>query len=174
MKKQNGITLVTLTITIVVIMIIASISVNYGVDLIKQAKLQDLRTNMLLIQAETKKGLEEVSFQTANLDKNKAEDVIKIDSIKAENLKGHKISENPSIEEKLRKIGCFEESNKDNYYYFETQDLENIGLKEVSTEEYGYFVVKYDIENVKVEVINTEGYKGNYTLEEINTLVEEQ
>ena len=63
MNKQNGITLIALTVTIVVMMIIAGITINIGQNLIQEAKIQDLRTNMLLIQAEAKKDLEEVNFQ---------------------------------------------------------------------------------------------------------------
>ena len=52
--------------------------------------------------------------------------------------------------------------------------LEEMGLIDLDPEEYGYFVVGYNIEDIKVVVINTTGYKGNYTLEELNLLVEEQ
>ena len=63
MKKQKGITLIALTITIIVMIIIASITIYAGIDLIQQAKLQDLVTNMLLIQAKAKEYVEEVSFK---------------------------------------------------------------------------------------------------------------
>ena len=48
MKNNKGVTLVSLTITIIVLIIISGLTVNLSNDLIKQAKLQDLKTNMLL------------------------------------------------------------------------------------------------------------------------------
>ena len=71
MKNQNGVALPILIIIIVVIMAIVLILANYAKEIFEENELKDLRTNMLLIQAETRKGLEEVCFQTANLDKNK-------------------------------------------------------------------------------------------------------
>ena len=57
MREQKGITLIAITLTVIVMLIIASITVYYGTDLIQNAKLQDLKTNMLLIQAKTKSGV---------------------------------------------------------------------------------------------------------------------
>ena len=59
MEKQKGITLISLTITIVVIMILAGITTYIGKDLIKETKLQDLKTN-----AEE----ERILFQKENFD----------------------------------------------------------------------------------------------------------
>ena len=67
-------------------LIIAGISAYFGSDLIKEMKLQDLRTNMLLIQAKSKDCVEEVNFQTANLNAEKPEDLQQINTIKAEYL----------------------------------------------------------------------------------------
>ena len=173
MKKQNGITLIALTITIVLMMILAGITTYFGKDLVKEAKLQDLRTNMLLIQAKAKACVEEVSFQTANMDPNNVEDAAKIETIKGENLKGKLISTNSEVKSQVEATGL-EISSIDEYYYFDEQDLEDMGIEKLSTEDYGYFVVRYDIENIKVEIINTKGYKGNYTLEQLNQITEEE
>lgn len=164
MKKQNGITLVALTITIVVMIIIASITTYAGIDLIKEAKLQDLVTNMLLIQAEAKKGLEEVSFQKANVT-----DATEIENIKQANLIGTKVSENAEISSKVNEII----GTTDNCYYFTEQDLADMGLKELSVDDYGYFVAVYNIDEITVEIINTKGYQGNYTLTQLKALQEE-
>lgn len=181
MKKENGITLVALTITIIVMLIIASITTYYGTDLIKEAKLQDLRTNMLLIQAEAKKGLEEVCFQTANLDPTKTEDAQKISQIKTEAnkktesgeqvLKGIPINDSGASEAKSALPSGV--SADENCYYLDEATLNDMGLKDLNADEYGYFIVRYDFSNISVEVINTKGYKGNYTLTQINELTEE-
>ena len=88
MEKQKGVAIPVLIIGVVIIIAIASIIVHYAEDMVEENRLQDLRTNMLLIQAETKKDLEEVCFQTANLDAKKEEDLAKINEIKKEKLKG--------------------------------------------------------------------------------------
>lgn len=163
MKKERGITLIALTITIVVMMIIAGITVNFGLDLIREVKLQDLRTNMLLMQAKAKECVEEVSFQKANVtDENE------IQTIKNENLKGTKVEENSEVQNLLQNTGKTEEGFE--YYYLTGQDLTDMGLKELTVEDYGYFVVGYNIDEIKVEVINTKGYQGNYTLTQLNEL----
>ena len=163
MKKQRGITLIALTITIVVMMIIAGITVNFGLDLIREVKLQDLRTNMLLMQAKGKECVEEVSFQKANVT-----DANEIETIKNENLKGTKVEENPEVQNLLQNTGKIEEGYE--YYYLTMQDLSDMGIQELSVEDYGYFIVGYNIDEIKVEVINTNGYQGNYTLTQLNEL----
>lgn len=163
MKKQKGITLIALTITIVVMMIIAGITVNFGLDLIREVKLQDLRTNMLLMQAKGKECVEEVSFQKANVT-----DANEIETIKNENLKGTKVEENPEVQKLLQNTGKIEEGYE--YYYLTEQDLSDMGIQELSVEDYGYFIVGYNIDEIKVEVINTNGYQGNYTLTQLNEL----
>ena len=62
-KSNKGITLVALVITIVVMMIIASIATYYGTEAIKKANLENIRTNMLLINAKAKEYCEEANFK---------------------------------------------------------------------------------------------------------------
>lgn len=170
MKKQNGITLVSLTVTIIVMMIIASITVYSGANLIKRAKLQDLVTSMLLIQAKAKEYVEEVNFQTANLDFSKEEDLAKINQIKSENLKGV-LLQGSEAESAARATGKITE-NIDEYYYLNEETLEEMGIKDLGRG-YGFFIVRYDIENTKAEVINTNGYEGKHSLDELKELSEE-
>lgn len=157
MREQKGITLIALSITIVVMLILASITIYYSKDLINNAKIQDLSTNMLLIQAKAKECVEEANFQKVDIDK--ADDILL-----GTKLIGS-VAEEPAI--KTGKI----DMEKENYYYYLPEDvLTNMGLKNISPEECGYFVVLYDIANIKVEVINTNGYDGMYTLTEITGL----
>ena len=165
MEKQKGITLISLTITIVVIMILAGITTYIGKDLIKETKLQDLKTNMLLIQAKAKEYVEEVSFQKANIT-----DAAKIEEIKTQNLKGHKLIENEEIKSIAENLGKIDTTKIDEYYYLSEQDLVDMGIEKLSAKDYGYFIIRYNIQDIKVEVINTNGYNGNYTLEELNNL----
>ena len=158
MVKNKGITLIALTITIVIMMIIAGMTTYFG----KQVKLQDLRTNMLLIQAKAREYLEETTFQKiTNLEEAKNQGIIKGTSISG--------TEVQSIAEKTGKITAPIEQ----YYYLTAEDLNEMGIEELKVEDYGYFIIRYDLDEIKVEVLNTNGYQGNYTLDEINALVEE-
>lgn len=162
MRKQNGVAISVLSIGIVIIIAIASIIVHFVEDMVEENRLQDLRTNMLLIQAETKKDLEEVCFQTAKLDSKKEEDLATINEIKNENLKG-KLVQGSEIENSIP-----QEINIDeNCYYLDENNLSEIGVKDLDSNEYGYFIVKYDFSNITVEVMNTKGYEGKYTLTQL-------
>ena len=63
MKKNRGITMVALVITIVVLLIIAGISIGAGNNAIKNSKLENLKTNMLLIEVKAKEQLENAKFR---------------------------------------------------------------------------------------------------------------
>lgn len=160
MKNQKS--LPKLIIGIVFIIIISAIFVNYGKKMLEEEKIQDLRTNMLLIQAETKKDLENVCFQSANLDPNKEQDLAKINEIKKENLKGVLV-QGSEVENNIPT----EIEIDENSYYLEQTILNDIGIKNANSDLYGYFIVKYDFDNETVEVINTKGYNGKYTLTQL-------
>lgn len=162
MEKQKGVAIPVLIIGVVIIIAIASIIVHYAEDMVEENRLQDLRTNMLLIQAETKKDLEEVCFQTANLDAKKEEDLAKINEIKKEKLKGI-IAQESEMKDSIPQ----EISIDENCYYLDETNLNEIGVKDLNPEKYGYFIVKYNFENITVEVINTKGYEGKYTLTQL-------
>ncbi len=162
MEKQNGVTIPVLVIGIVIIIAIVSVIVHYAEDMVQENRLQDLRTNMLLIQAETKKDLEEVCFQTANLDTKKEEDLTKMNEIKNENLKGTLV-QGSEIENSIPQEITIDE----NCYYLDEKNLNEIGVKDLNSNEYGYFIVKYDFSNITVEVMNTKGYEGKYTLSQL-------
>ena len=52
MRKNNGITLISLVITIAVLVILASIATYSGVNIIRQSKLNRFTTEMKIIQTE--------------------------------------------------------------------------------------------------------------------------
>ena len=179
MKKNKGVTMISLAIMLVVLMILATITMYYGNSAVKEAKLQDLKTNMLLIQANLKGDLEKYHFETNNLSDSEKE------SKKSEYLKGKKMPVTESavndrlgdleaqvkeiINEDYKKV-----DKKFEYYYLDDDTLKKIGLKDVkSNSENGYYIVAYSMNplcsNV-VEVINTKGYLGNYTLSRIELL----
>ena len=62
-EENRGVTLITLVISIIVLLILAGITVYTGKESIKKAKLEELRTNMLLIEAKAKEYVEEANFK---------------------------------------------------------------------------------------------------------------
>ena len=167
MRNESGKSIVTLVILIILIIIGASVIINYAKQMMVETKEQDLRTNMLLMQAEVKKGLEEVCFRTVNLDSAKEEDLAKINEIKNEYLDGTILSNSPEeVQEATKSVPEF--SFDENCYYLDENTLNEMGIKDITEEQYGYFIVKYNFSNANVEIINTKGYDGNYTLTQIN------
>jgi hypothetical protein len=134
--------------------------------MMEETKVQDLRTNMLLMQAEAKKGLEEVCFRIVNLDKTKQEDLIKINEIKREFLDGIALNDSPvEVQDAIKNVP--EVTFDENCYYLDEDVLIEMGITDIDKEQFGYFIVKYDFSNADVEVINTKGYEGYYTLTHI-------
>ena len=173
MKNEGGKSIVTLVLLTILIMIGASVIINYAKQMMLETKIQDLRTNMFLMQAEAKKGVEEVCFQTVNLDENKAEDLIKINEIKSEYLDGTILSNSPiEVQEAAKNVP--EVVWDENCYYLDEATLTEMGIENIETNQYGYFIVKYDLSNADVEVINTNGYDGNYTLTQIIQVINEE
>lgn len=150
-SSEKGITLTTLVITIIVIAIIASVSVYVGTDIIKQANLQNVNTNMMLIQAKVKTISEQAKF---NKDTS--------------NYKGKKLIEvvgNKKIDE-LVSNNIIEDQEK--YYLLSQDDLNEMGFEKIQIED-GY-IVNYDTN----EIIYVKGFEANkqtyYKLSEMKDL----
>ncbi len=149
--KEGGVTLTTLVITIIVIGILASVTIYTGTNIIKQTSLQNINTNMMLIQAKTKTIAEQAKF---NKDTS--------------NYKGTKVSNLTGNEEveKLKSKNVIE--NIENYYFLSQNDLNEMGLEKIEIEE-GY-LVHYETE----EVIYVKGLEANgqtyYKLSEMKNL----
>ena len=164
MKKNRGITMVALVITIVVLLIIAGISIGAGNNAIKNSKLENLKTNMLLIEAKAKEQIENAKFRLGT-------NTAKGEFIGDEIVDGIIFNNNAQItKEKIQ------EDNTNNIYYYKlsTQNLTDMGLKNVkSDEKNGYFIVKYNLKDKDstIEIYNTKGFddEGNisYSLTDI-------
>jgi len=166
MRNESGKSIVTLVILTILIMIGVAVVINYAQQMMDVTEEQDLKTNMLLIQAKAKKGLEEVCFQTVNLDESKEDDLGKINEIKKQHLEGIILSDSPEeVQEATKNVPdvTFDE----NCYYLDESILNEMGIHEVDVSQCGFFIVKYDFSNASVEVINTNGSKGKYTLTQI-------
>ena len=166
LKENRVVTLLALVITIVVMIIIAGIAVYTGTDTIKKAKLEELKTNMLLIEAKAKGLVEEVNFK---IGLTKPEDEgyqTKKDSAEQEvYVNGAKLKKatNISAPSSIPVSECYEV----------TQDAMNAwGLDGLELEEGEYYLIKFDDTNATVEVYNTLGYDGKYSLTEIDSIEE--
>ena len=191
MKNNKGVTMISLALTILILVILATMTMYYGESAVKEAKLQDLKTNMLLIQASLKNDLEKYHFETNSLDEATK------NSKKSEYLKGtilsdssitevkeafDKIENSSQVRKKINKdypqVSNFKIVNDDieynsdedkfQYYYLDNNTLSQLGLKDVKSDsENGYYIVAYSMNSTfpnVVEVINTKGYLGNYSL----------
>ena len=166
MRNESGKSIVILIIMTILIVIGASVIINYAKEMMKETQAQDLRTNMLLIEAEAKKGLEEVCFKTVNLNIAKQEDLTQINEAKQENLAGTLLSEAPAeVQEASKNVTNF--TFDENCYYLDEATLNQMGIKDINEKEDGYIIVQYNFSNADVEVINTKGYDGKYTLTQI-------
>ncbi|MBQ2836236.1 MAG: hypothetical protein IJE68_05325 [Clostridia bacterium] len=166
MGNESGKSTVILLIMTILIIIGAVTIINYAKEMMMETNVQDLRTDMLLIQAEAKKGLEQVCFETVNLDASKEDDLTKINEAKQQNLDGTILSNSPEkVQNSVKDIPdvVFDES----CYYLDEATLTEMGIKNIDEEENGYIIVKYNFSNADVEVINTKGYNGKYTLTQI-------
>lgn len=162
-NENKGITLVTLTITVIVLAIIAGITVYTGVDTVKRANLESLRTNMLLIQAKAKEYVEEASFKIGpnNNDEVERKEI-------AKNVyEGYglgKIDDLDSISNIVENPGkCYEVNST---------ALNNMGLSKIAEdmEKDEKYIVEFDEKELTAEVYNTIGYQGKHSLTELEEL----
>lgn len=141
MREQKGITLTMLVVTIIVLIIITSITIYTGNNLIEKTNLQNLNTNMLLIQAKVKTIEEDSKFN-----KNDAK------------LLGQKVSEVTENQAVLKLVDEKVIDTPDAYYLLSQEDLNNMGLEKIKIEE--GFVVNYETQ----EIIYVKGFKANNTI----------
>ena len=172
-NNKKGITLVVLVITIIVLLILAGITVYTGKGSIKEAKLEALKTNMLLIQTKAREYVENASFDLG-VDPNNATAEMKE---KAQNElsgadKGRLVSEDDSIKDELVDIGIsLDDIKNGKVYILETENLKNMGINDVeSNATEGWYVIVYNIEDTSAEIYNTMGYNGKYSLTELEQI----
>ena len=157
MKKENGMTLITTVILVIVIAALVSAVVYYARIAMAKENLENLKTDLLLVQAKVRKIEGEHT-----LDK------------KEEHLKGTKITqmkEDPIIIQFLEKqIIDIEEKGKQ-YYVLNQENLEELSLEKVKLEKDSYYIVEYTTS----EVYSTKGFEytdGNtyYKMTDIENL----
>ena len=169
LRKKEGITLVALVVTVILLGILASIGAYYGNEVIKNANLESLKTDMLLIQAKAKEYVEEATFKMGiNPDETKKQEArqeIYINTAKLKTLSQAKTEDGINIPSEI--------STNDNFYYVTREALNEMGLEKVETgENKGEYLIEFDENNATAEIYNTKGYGGKYSLTEIDKIEE--
>lgn len=162
-KENKGITLIALMITIIILLIIAGIAIYNGKETIQKANLEELRTNMLLIEAKAKGLVEEVNFKIGLTKPEDAEYAEKKQNAENEVYVGAGL-------EKADGVSAPSGVPVSECYKVTETALQNWGLEDMEKEEGEEYLIKFDDVNATVEIYNTLGYQGHYSLTEIDEL----
>ena len=169
MNKINnkGITMIALIITIVVLSIIAGIAITGGRSTIEKAKLESLKTNMMLIKAKALECVEEVNFKLGP-NNQKIDEIATIrenvyESATENSAKLKKVSE--------LKIAIPSAIPQDETVYWVTEDtMNNWGISKIEISKGEAYLVKFNESEAKVEIYNTIGFDGKYSLTDISEI----
>lgn len=165
--NNKGITLVSLVVIVIVLLIILGISLYTGTDTIKEVKLEELKTNMLLIEAKAREYVEEANFRIGQ-----EKDQSTIQKIKEE------VYGNSDIGAKLQKateadLGNISDKISISECYVVTTETLNLwGLNKIEMNKDEKYLVEFNEDELTVEVYNTKGYEGKYSLTELEELEE--
>lgn len=145
-RKENAITLISLAITVIVILIISSVATYSGKEIIRKGKLEELRTNMLLIQAKAKEYVEDANFKMGLApDETRKEKVRK--SVYEDGAKLEKVN--------AQEYGI----DNSSVCYKVTKETLNIwGLDKIELKDNEDYLIAFDDENATVEIYNTKGF----------------
>lgn len=170
MKKINekGITLIALIVTIIILFIIAGIAVYNGTKTIKEAKLEEIRTNMLLIEVKARGLVEETNFQLGP-DQQNNDELEEIRKAEYEDKnKLQKLSNATDVN-----IPSGSDIPSDDSAYVVTEDTFSLwGLDKVyeSLDGEENYIIAFDEGQATVEIYNTLGYNGAYSLTDIDKI----
>lgn len=163
-NRTEGVTLITLCIIIIIMIMIAGISIYSIKNRVKEAELEELKTNMLLIQAKAKEYIEDATFKMGmNADDTKKASVR--NEVYIENAKLQKVVDN----ELSSDLGI---TDMTTCYWLTTEAQESWGLNKMSFQKDEKYLIQFDETNETVEVYSTKGYKGNYSLTAIEQIKE--
>lgn len=159
--QTKGITLISLIIAIIVLLIIAGISIYSGKDIIKRAKLEELRTNLLLIQAKAKEYVEEANFKMGPSPDDSKKTAVR-----------QQVYEEEAKLQKATNITAPSSIPVSECYQVTKETLKDWGLDKIETKLEEYYLIQFDDTNATVEIYHTEGYNGKYSLTEIDAIEE--
>ncbi len=134
MKSEKGMTLVTTAILVIVIATLVFAFVYYARLQMAKESLQDLKTDMLLIQAK-------VSTIEGEYTLNKKDDVLK-------GIKLSEMQEDETIKQFLEKSIIDANEKGKQYYVLNNDNLSELGLNKIILEEGNYYIVEYTTKEV--------------------------
>lgn len=158
MKRENGVTMISLVVTIIVLLILAGISIQGGTGIIKRAQLEEIKTNMLLIQAKSKGLVEDASFKMG----------INPDDVKKNEVRQNVYVEGAKLEKAENVPTNFNISDTANCYWLTSDAQANWGLDKIELKSDEKYLIQFNEEEEKVEVYNTIGHDGKYSLSQLN------
>ena len=167
MSKNKGVTIISLVITIIILLIIAGISIQSGKDIIKQAQLEELKTNMLLIEAKAKGYVEEANFKMG----------INPDDAKKSEVRTEVYINNAKLAT-ASDITADSSIPTSECYKLTPEAIEEWGLNKIEIQEGEYYLIQFkdtitaENTSLSVEIYNTKGYNGKYSLTEIEQIEE--
>lgn len=179
MEKNKGITMVALVITIIVLLMLSGISIGVGNNVINKTKLENIKTNMLLIEVKAKEFAEKANFDLGNTIDTVSEEEKNTRIQKAKgDLVGEEIVDDSIFEDNIDiNTGKIQEDNGNYIYYYKLtqQNLIDMGLTSLSSnEKEGWYIIRYDLKNIEVEIYNTKGFENKevkyYSLNEIESI----
>ena len=123
--NNKGITIIALIITVIIMMILATVTIEFGNKEIKRAKLEDIKTTMLLIKGRAQITADKESF---------GESYDNTGMIKLSEASGYDTSNLQSIFASLE--------NTENLYIWEQTAMDNNNIQVTITNE-DFFVIDY-------------------------------
>lgn len=155
LKSCKGITMIALVVTIVILIILASISIIEGKKLIKEAKIENILTDMITIKAKVKGYAEEINSEVWDLKENKEEKIKELFKQKY-NIDNTDITNNDilsQIDSNITNKICFEISQS---------ALTEMGLMDIaqslSDEERQNYIMVYDVNDcTNLDIVCIEG-----------------
>lgn len=158
-RKTKGITFV-----ILVLLILTGIEIYNGINMIRGTKLEELKTNMLYLEAKARQCVEDATFKMGKSP----------DDAKKESVRNEVYIENA----KLQKVGegevpsNFSIEDTSTCYWLTAEAKDNWGLNELTLRNGERYLIQFDEVNVTVEIYSTIGYNGQYSLSALGQIKE--
>ena len=154
-KTKKGITIIALIVTIIVMIILATVTLNIATEEIEKAKLEDLKTIMLLIKGRAQIVADKEEF---------GETYDNTGMIKLADATSYNTS---NLAQTLNNL-----ENKENLYIWEQTAMDNNSIDVDITQE-DFYVIDYSTGEVYSSVGYTEGDITYYSLTDIQKIGEE-
>lgn len=154
--NNKGITIIALVITIVLMLILVSIAINMGTEEIAKAKLEDLKTTMLLIKGRAQIVVDKENFG----EEYNKEGMTKLD----ESVLDFDVHD---VKERI-----FKDMDTSNLYIWNQTAMENNNIDvEISNKE--FYIIDYSSREVYYSLGYTDNGKVFYSLTDIQKIGEE-